>query len=54
MSWLWVNFLSFICYPIMSADKYTSIHDYYFQRYVVRKRKRRMKRMSRIARKNML
>ncbi len=51
MSWLWIHFLCFICYPFMSTDKFISLHEYYFHKHVARKRKRKIKR---IARKNTL
>ncbi len=46
MNWIWRNFLSFICYPFMSADKLASLDEFYFHKYVTRKRKRRMRRNS--------
>lgn len=43
MSWIWRNFLVIICYPFMSTSKHESINEYYHHKYVVRKRKKRMK-----------
>lgn len=46
MNWIWRNFLSIICYPFMSEDRYEAVDEYYFHKYVVRRRKRRMKKYS--------
>lgn len=46
MNWIWRNLLSFIFYPFMSSEKLASLDEFYFHKYVTRKRKRRMRRNS--------
>ena len=37
MNFIWINFLSFVCFPFMDKKKYDSLNEYYVHKHVSEK-----------------